>query len=126
MITLIPDVPENVAAFKATGEISKEDFENLVIPHVKAKVNTFDELNYLFYLDTDLDQISAGAWFQDALLGLTNIMKWNRAAIVTDKKGVQNFTDIFSVVMPGEFKSFPEEDLENALFWCANGNEIND
>ena len=126
MITLIPDVPENIAAFKANGEITKEDFENLVFPHVKAKVNTFDELNYLLYLDTDLDQFTFGAWFQDALLGLKNITKWNRAAIVTDKKGVQNFTDIFTVLMPGEFKSFPQEDLANAIFWCANGNEIND
>lgn len=123
MITLIPDVPENIAAFKANGEITKEDFENLVFPHVKAKVNTFNELNYLLYLDTDLDQFTFGAWFQDALLGLKNITKWNRAVIVTDKKGVQNFTDIFSVLMPGEFKSFPKEDLANAIFWCANGNE---
>lgn len=123
MITLIPDVPENIAAFKANGEITKEDFENLVFPHVKEKVNTFNELNYLLYLDTDLDQFTFGAWFQDALLGLKNITKWNRAVIVTDKKGVQNFTDIFSVLMPGEFKSFPKEDLANAIFWCANGNE---
>ncbi|WP_027377708.1 SpoIIAA family protein [Kaistella palustris] len=126
MITLIPDVPDNVAAFKATGDITKEDFENLVIPTVEAKTNTFGELNYLFYIDTDLDQFTLGAWFQDALLGLKNLINWNRAAIVTDKKSVQRFTDIFSVVMPGEFKSFPKEDLENALFWCANGNEIND
>ena len=126
MITLIPDVPENVAAFKASGEITKEDFENLVIPHVKAKVNTFDELNYLFYIDTDLNQFTVGAWMKDILVGLKNLTKWNRAAIVTDKKFVQNFTDIFSVLMPGEFKSFPQDDVENALYWCANGNEIGD
>lgn len=126
MITLIPDVPENVAAFKASGEITKEDFENLVIPHVKAKVNTFDELNYLFYIDTDLDQFTVGAWMKDILVGLKNLTKWNRAAIVTDKKFVQNFTEVFSVLMPGEFKSFPQDDVENALYWCANGNEIGD
>lgn len=126
MITLIPDVQENVAAFKASGEVSQDDFENLVVPHVKAKVNTFDELNFLLYLDTDLDQFTAGAWFQDILLGLKNITKWSRAAIVTDKKSVQNFTAIFSVLMPGEFKWFPQDDVENALYWCANGNEVND
>lgn len=124
MITVIPDVPENIAAFKASGKITKADFDDLVVPYVKAKVNTFEELNYLFLLDTDLDQFTAGAWFQDVLVGLKNLMKWNRAAIVTDKKMVQNFTDIFSVVMPGEFKSFPIADLENAIFWCANGDEI--
>ena len=123
MITIIPDTPENVAAFHAHGEITKEDFENLVIPHVKAKVNIYDELNYLLFLDTDLDNFTLGAWFQDMLLGIKNLTKWNRCAIVTDKTGVQNFTDIFSVLMPGEFKSFPKDDLSNALYWCANGNE---
>lgn len=124
MITILNDAPENVAAFNATGEVTKEDFENLVIPYVNNKVEQFDELNYLLYLDTDLSNFTMGAWLQDALLGIKNITKWNRAAIVTDEEGVQNFTDIFSVLMPGEFKSFPKENLYNALYWCQNGNEV--
>lgn len=124
MITILNDAPENVAAFNATGEVTKEDFENLVIPYVKNKVEQFDELNYLLYLDTDLSNFTMGAWLQDALLGIKNITKWNRAAIVTDEEGVQNFTEIFSVLMPGEFKSFPKENLYNALYWCQNGNEV--
>ncbi|MCX8532989.1 STAS/SEC14 domain-containing protein [Chryseobacterium luquanense] len=124
MITIINDAPENVAAFNATGDVTKEDFENLVVPYVKNKVEQFDELNYLLYLDTDLSNFTMGAWLQDALLGIKNLSKWNRAAIVTDKEGVQNFTDIFSVLMPGEFKSFPKENLYNALYWCQNGNEV--
>ncbi|ANF49576.1 hypothetical protein A0O34_02975 [Chryseobacterium glaciei] len=124
MITIIPEAPENVAAFSATGEVTKENFENLVIPHVKKKVEEFDELNYLLYLDTNLGNFTAGAWLQDMLLGLKNLTKWNRAAIVTDNESVQNFTDIFSVLMPGEFKSFPKENLYNALYWCKNGNEV--
>lgn len=121
MITLIPDVPENVAAFRASGEITKEDFETLVMPHVAAKVNTFNELNYLLLLDTDLDKFTVGAWMQDAFLGLKNLTKWNRAAIVTDKDAVKKFTDAFSVMMPGEFRGFGKEDLSSAIFWCANG-----
>lgn len=124
MITIIPEAPENVAAFNATGEVTKEDFENLVFPVVKEKINHFHELNYLLYLDTDIDNFTIGAWFEDALLGLKNLANWNRAAIVTDQKGVQNFTDVFSVLMPGEFKSFPKENLYNALYWCKNGNEV--
>ncbi|KQT26096.1 hypothetical protein ASG22_05335 [Chryseobacterium sp. Leaf405] len=124
MITIIPGSPENVAAFNATGEVTREDFESLVIPLVKQKVDQYNELNYLLYLDTDLDNFTMGAWLQDVFLGLKNLTKWNRAAIVTDKEGVQNFTDIFSVLMPGEFKSFPKENLYNALYWCNNGNEV--
>jgi len=124
MITIIPGSPENVAAFNATGEVTREDFESLVIPLVKQKVDQYNELNYLLYLDTDLDNFTMGAWLHDVFLGLKNLTKWNRAAIVTDKEGVQNFTDIFSVLMPGEFKSFPKENLYNALYWCNNGNEV--
>ncbi|WP_336690336.1 MULTISPECIES: STAS/SEC14 domain-containing protein [unclassified Chryseobacterium] len=124
MITIIPEAPENVAAFNATGEVTKEDFENLVFPRVKAKIEQFGELNYLMYLDTDLDNFTAGAWLEDALLGLKNLTKWNRAAILTDNQHVQNFTEIFSVLMPGEFKSFPKGNLYNALYWCKNGNEV--
>lgn len=126
MITVIPDAPDNVAAFHAQGEITKDDFENLVFPQVKAKVTFFDELNYLLYLDTDLSSFSAGAWVQDIILGLKNLTKWSRCAIVTDKVGVQDFTDAVGVLMPGEFKSFPKEDLANALFWCAHGDEKTD
>ncbi|HAO09096.1 STAS/SEC14 domain-containing protein [Chryseobacterium mucoviscidosis] len=124
MITIIPEAPENVAAFNATGEVTKEDFENLVFPRVKAKIEQFGELNYLMYLDTDLDNFTAGAWLEDALLGLKNLTKWNRAAILTDNQHVQNFTEIFSVLMPGEFKSFPKGNLYNAMYWCKNGNEV--
>ncbi len=124
MITVLADTPENVAAFQASGTVTKEDFENLVFPHVDAKVNTYSELNFLMLLNTDVENFTFEAWIQDVLLGLKNIVRWNRAAIVTDQKGVQNFTAIFSVLMPGEFKSYPVEDLENALFWCANGNEV--
>lgn len=126
MITVIPDTPDNVAAFHAQGDITKDDFENLVFPQVKAKVAIFDELNYLLYLDTDLSNFSAGAWLQDMLLGLKNLTKWNRCAIVTDKTGVQDFTDAVGVLMPGEFKSYPKEDLANALYWCAHGDEKED
>lgn len=124
MITIIPEAPENVAAFNATGEVTKEDFDNLVLPRVKAKIEQFGELNYLMYLDTDLDNFTAGAWLEDALLGLKNLTKWNRAAILTDNQNVQNFTEIFSVLMPGEFKSFPKGNLYNAMYWCKNGNEV--
>ncbi|HCN47488.1 MAG TPA: STAS/SEC14 domain-containing protein [Chryseobacterium sp.] len=124
MITIIPEAPDNVAAFNATGEVTKEDFEKLVIPRVKEKVDQFGELNYLLYLDTDLDNFTMGAWLEDMLLGLKNLARWNRAAIVTDKEGIRNFTSIFSVLMPGEFKSFPKENLYNALYWCKNGDEV--
>lgn len=121
MITIMKDVPANVAAFTASGEVTKEDFANTVMPHVKAIVDLHGELNYVLKLDTDVSNFTAGAWMQDALLGIKNITKWNRAAIVTDKEGIQRFTDIFSKVMPGEFRGYDRADLDTAIEWASTG-----
>lgn len=123
MIITIPQTPDNIAAFKGTDEITKADFEACVIPHIKAKINEFDELNYLFLMSTDLKNFSTGAWVEDVMLGIKNLTKWNRAAIVSNDSKVQNFTEIVSKLMPGEFRAYVEDDLQLAMNWCATGNE---
>lgn len=123
MITIIQDAPDNVAAFRASGKVTKEDFENTLMPYVKVKVEKYDELNYLLHLDTDLEDFTAGAWLQDALLGLKNLTKWNRCAIITDKEGVHKFTEVFGIFMPGEYKAYTTGQLGKAINWCATGYE---
>ena len=63
----------------------------------------------LLVLDTDIKNFTAGAWLQDALLGLKHLGKWNRAAIVTDSEDIISFTNGFSYVVPGEFHGFKKE-----------------
>jgi len=72
-------------------------------------------------IDTDLSNFTAGAWLQDALLGLKNIGSWNRAAILSDSEGIKTFTNIFSIVVPGEFKGFSKDQLEEAVVWVSSG-----
>lgn len=121
MISIIKNAPANVAAFTATGEVNKEDFENTVVSHIKVVADQYNELNYVLNLDTDISNFSMGAWLEDALLGIKNISKWNRAAIVTDKEGIRNFTEIFSKVMPGKFRGFEKEEPEATINWASTG-----
>ncbi len=121
MIQIIENTPDNIAAFQAVGEITKEDFDDVVMPHVKEKTQKTGELNYLLKLDTNIGNFTFGAWMQDALLGLQNFTKWNRAAIVTDKEGIIRFTDMFSKVMPGKFRGFEQAEFHEAINWVATG-----
>ncbi|RQP12667.1 MAG: STAS/SEC14 domain-containing protein [Chryseobacterium sp.] len=123
MIKIIESAPRNVAAFEAADEVTKEDFENVVMPYVNKIVEQEDELNYLLQLRTPLSKFTAGAWVQDALLGLKNLAKWNRVAIVTDKEGIQTFTDIFSKFMPGEFRGYDHIDYKDAERWVSTGED---
>ena len=118
MIVQIPDLPENMVGFRADVEVTKDDFE--VIKHqVASLVEKTGQLNYLLVLDNYPADFTLGAWIQDALLGINHITRWNRAAIISDSEAVINFTDIFSKVMPGEFRGYHKADYDEAVAWVS-------
>lgn len=119
MIVKIENTPENMVGFQAINEVSKNDFEKLVVPEVEALIERTGKLNYLMMIDTELTNFTAGAWLQDALLGLKHLGSWNRAAILSDSEGIKTFTNIFSLVVPGEFKGFSKDQLEEAVVWVS-------
>lgn len=119
MITKLTDLPANMVGFRATGEVTQADFDEVVIPEVKKLVDATGVLNYLLLLDTSVKNFTFGAWFKDAVLGIQNFTKWNRAAIITDSEGIQNFTKVFSVLMPGTFRGFDHADMDKAVEWAS-------
>lgn len=119
MIQLIKDLPHNIVGFKATGDVTENDFKATVVPNVQALIDKTGTLNYLLVLDTSIKNFTAAAWWQDALLGIRHLTKWNRAAIVSDVEAIRTFTDIFSIVIPGEFKGFKHEELQEAIDWVS-------
>ncbi|KVV15536.1 STAS/SEC14 domain-containing protein [Flavobacterium sp. TAB 87] len=119
MITLINEAPKNIPAFKATGAVTKENYQTVVIPAIERLIARTDQINFLLYLDTDIAHFTAGAWFEDAMLGLKNLGKWHRAAIVIDSSTIISFTNAFSYIMPGEFKGFAKEKYDDAILWVS-------
>ncbi|MCW4470162.1 STAS/SEC14 domain-containing protein [Flavobacterium sp. MFBS3-15] len=118
MIIQIPDLPDNMVGFRADREVTKEDFEivKLQVSHLVEKTG---KLNYMLVLDNSPADFTLGAWFQDALLGIQNITKWNRAAIISDSEVLKTFTDIFSKVMPGEFRAYKHTQYDEAVDWVS-------
>jgi len=118
MIEQIHNLPDNMVGFRSSGEVTQDDFK-LVNTKVSELVQKTGKLNYLLYLGNSPADFTFGAWIQDALLGIKNITKWNRAAIISDSETVDKFTSFFSKIMPGEFKVFHKNDLERAIDWTS-------
>ena len=118
MIKQIKELPSNMVGFHAEGEVDKEDFD-MVISEVDKIVEQTGKLNYLLVLDTSPANFTMGAWLQDTLLGIKNLTKWNRASIVTDSEAVIKFTEVFSKLMPGEFRGYRKQELQNAIDWTS-------
>jgi len=123
MIEQMGGVQGNAVAFRASGDVTQDDFKSVVIPAVKELVKEYDELNFLMLIDTGVKSFSGGAWLQSILLGFKELTKWKRVAILTDKDALNWFTDVFSYLVPGEYKGFYPEQLPTAIEWIA-GKEI--
>lgn len=118
MITPIPGLPNNMVGFRTEGEVTKDDYQ-IVNFQVANLVEKTGQLNFLFFLDNSPKDFTMGAWFQDAMLGLSHLTKWNRAAIVSDLEGVIKFTDVFSKIAPGEFRGYHKADFQKAVDWVS-------
>lgn len=121
MIESIPGLPANVIGFRASEEITKRDYDQVVFPIVSKQLQTANELNYIFMVDTSLKDFSTGAWIQDIWLGLKDLFKWNRVAIVSDSERIRSFTDKAGHFIPGTYKGFTKGQLDEAINWAAVG-----
>lgn len=121
MIRQLTDAPSNIVAFSAEGEVTEQDFKEVVFPAVERVVARTGELNYLMVINTPLASFKPGAWLQDALLGLKQLTNWNRVAILSDSDVLNTFTNIFSVLVPGEFKGFQKSEMDVAMAWVSDG-----
>lgn len=119
MIETLHNIPENVAGFRATGKVTKEDYKTIIEPKVKELAENAPGINFLFLLDTDVSNFSAGALMEDALMGLKEFTHWHRVAVVSDSSFIKNGTDIFGFIAPGEYKGFDKPELEKAVSWVS-------
>ncbi|MEO5978928.1 MAG: STAS/SEC14 domain-containing protein [Chryseolinea sp.] len=120
MIELIQNMPPDVAGFRATGKVTKDDYDKVVFPEVEQLVKRTGHLNYLMIIDTDFENFTLGAWWKDTILSLMKPGKRQRTAIITPSNGANKFTDNWGKVVAGEFKGFLPDEEKEALAWLVS------
>jgi hypothetical protein len=123
MLQFINDLPEHVVGIRATGEVTKDEFDKVIMPRMDELVQRQGEINYILVLQTGVGNFTMGAWWDDVKLGLKHFTKWKKIAIVTDQTFVEKFTDVFSYFVPGESKGYKLTELDDAVKWVSEKEE---
>jgi len=119
MIDQIADIPPHVAAFRASGVVSKKDYEEVVVPRIEEVLKQHGHIHFLLELQTDVGNFTMNAWWQDLMVGLKHFSNWRRMAIVSDQKWVNEISSALSIVLPGKTKGFSREKLDAAKAWVS-------
>ena len=121
MIDRLEDMPPGVIGLKASGELTKADYTEVLEPALREGVDS-GELRLLFVL-TDFDGLEPSAVAEDFKTGMRTWIRdhsaWKRFALVTDVEWVAKAMHMFAWMTPGEVLTRDLGGLEEAKAWVA-------
>jgi hypothetical protein len=121
VIELMEGLPAPVVGLRVGGEVTREDYERVLLPAVAAMHEGHDKIRLLYVIGGDFDGYSAGAIWEDARLGAHSLTAWERAAVVTDVGWIRHLMAGFGWMMPGEIRVFDPRAEGEARAWIAEG-----
>jgi hypothetical protein len=119
MVQLLDDFPPHVAAYKASGAVSKEEYRDVVMHRVDEVAAQYGKINFIVLLETDMGNYSIGAFLDYLKVSFEHFFKWERMAIVTDETWLRNAYKVLSPLVHGEIKGYPLKDFETAKQWVS-------
>ena len=122
MLERIADLPDAVVGINATGEVTADDYKNVLVPAVEAALARGDKVRLLYVLADDVKGLgyTAGAVWQDTKFGLGHYNSWEKVAVVSGKEWLRHSVDIFGYLIPGEVKAFTHEEEDEARSWVTS------
>jgi dihydroorotase len=101
MIEILKNFPDNVVALSCEGQVTKEDYDRILVPAVLEALKRHDP----------------GAIWEDLKIGVEHPTRWERVAVVTDVDWIVQTIRIFSFLMPCPTKLFPPSEFAQANAW---------
>ncbi len=120
MITVLEGLPDNVIGVEASGKVTDDDYENVLIPAIRSKQDAHEHIRFIYVLGKDFDGWSMGALWEDAKLGIKNSRSWEKIAIVSDDEHMRHMIKAFGWMMPGEVRLFDLGKRDAATDWAAS------
>ena len=122
MIERIDDAPSGAIGLRASGKLTRQDYQDVLEPALKEAIDS-GEARVLFVLP-DFDGLERGAWIEDVKAGLSvefrNRSAWKRFALVTDVDWIAKAMRLFAWKMPGELEVYEMDELDEAKEWVAD------
>jgi hypothetical protein len=119
MLKRIIDLPDNVLGIEASGKVTAEDYQTVLVPELESMLRKIKKVRLLYVLGDTFDGYTGAAAWQDAKVGLTHLTQFDRIAVVTDVDWIRNSVKVFGFAMPAEVHIFAVDDLRQAREWVS-------
>ncbi|QNJ97049.1 SpoIIAA family protein [Constantimarinum furrinae] len=108
---------KDTVGFLIEGEFN-EELSNQLHIQILEKFKEFDKIN-LYLEDSNIESFTLPAIVKEILFKIENADKFNKLALVTDRKWIHLCSTIESLFISINMKHFPTEDRLKAIRWIA-------
>jgi hypothetical protein len=119
MIELLKGFPDNVVAIACHGEVTRQDYDTVLIPAVEKALKSHDKVRLLYEVGPDFASYDAGAAWEDFKTGMEHYSRWERVAVITDIEWIKLAMRLFSVFLPGAMRVYSMADAAKARLWIT-------
>ena len=122
MIEAISPMRVGTLGFRLWGRIERADYADVLVPALTKAAENGAEMRALFLVD-ELERMDPGALWADAKAGfdmtVAHRANWKRTAFVSDQTWLVESARLFGWMIPGDFRTFPVAEAEQAKTWVA-------
>ncbi len=119
MIEILKDVPDGVVAVRASGTLTREEYDEVVVPLLDEARRAGRRLRCLCEVGADYRGLTPGAAWEDVTLGLRSLHLFDGCAVVSDVGWVRGTSRLVRFLMPCPVRVFDERDRDKAAAWLA-------
>ncbi len=119
MIELLKDFPANVVALSASGQVTRADYEKIVIPAVERALAQHEKVRLYYQIGPDFAGVDPGAMWADTKLGMGHFLRWERIAVVTDVEWIRLSVAAFGFLMPATVNVYSTAEAATATKWIS-------
>jgi hypothetical protein len=119
VITLLDNLPANVLGVEVSGDITRDDYAQILLPAIDRHREAHGKVRLLYILDDEHD-FTAGALWEDEKLFDRHPFSFAKIAIATNAKGIRGVVKAFGWMIPGDVKLFSRDDIDQARSWISS------
>jgi SpoIIAA-like len=117
MIHSLQILPENVLAFVCRGQVTKSDYDTVLIPTILRALQKHRKVRLYYETAQDFTGFDADAGWEDFKFGMKHLSRWERVAVVTDVEWLTQTIRFFGFLIPGALKVFSLAEAAQARAW---------
>ena len=121
MIEIIGTFPDRVVGLIAKGQVTKQDYQRILIPRIEAALQRHKKIRLYYELGLQFSGIDSGAAWEDLKIGVEHLGSWERMAVVTDVDWIKHMINAFRFLIPGDLRLFPTAQTLEARAWIVEG-----